>query len=142
VLGEDGQPMVDEMGNEVSQKVARKERFIPDFDIDVEVVSKRPNDREYFTNSAFQLANMGIAGPEDVLYTLEEGKLPEREDILEGMKARNQVQALTAQLQELPPEAQEMVMQGMGQLVQGALRGVENANMQLGGGQDAGDSRM
>jgi hypothetical protein len=69
----------------------RQERFIPDFDIDITIISKKPDDRNYYTETAFNLYNLGWLTGEDLLYTLDEGKLPDTKDIIDHVYAQNPI---------------------------------------------------
>jgi hypothetical protein len=89
------------------QMVERKEFFVPEFDVTVKVLDEKPTDRNYYTSTAFQLFQMGLMLPEDVWYTLEEGKWPPKDEILERLQMRDVVQGMIAGLQTLPPEMQQ-----------------------------------
>ena len=102
--------------------VEKKERFVPEFDIKVTILSEKPTDRSYYTTLAFDLYNMQLLTAEDLYATLEEGKLPPVNDILENLKSQNEVMAMISQIQALPEQAQQMALQqmkeGLGALTQ------------------------
>jgi len=131
-----GEPMMDPMtGEPMTETVEQNERFIPEFDVEIQIISKRPDDRDYHTNLGFELYNREIIGAEGLLYTLEEGKLQEREDILEEYYARNQIAQLVNQVQQLPPELQGVAMERMVQMLQatvqqGMMQSQQQAQMQ------------
>jgi hypothetical protein len=62
-------------------------------------------------------------------YVLEEGKLPPTNDILDHLEKQNQVMALMAQIQKLPPEAQPMAMQQIMQAMTEFTQQVQLAQM-------------
>ena len=102
--------------------VEKKERFVPEFDIKVTILSEKPTDRNYYTTLAFDLYNMQLLTAEDLYATLEEGKLPPVNDIMENLKGQNEVMAMISQIQALPEQAQQMALQqmkeGLGALTQ------------------------
>ena len=126
--------VVDPMtGQEVPTTVERIEYFVPDFDISISVMSAKPDDRNYYSQTAFQLYEMGITDAEDILYTLDEGKLPDSQEILSKLKTRDRMKALTDMLQQMPPEAQQMAFESMGQVVEGVMAGVQQAEVMMNG---------
>lgn len=118
VLDEAGKPLLDKTGQPQMQQVEKMERFVPDFDIDVAIISKKPDDRNYYTSLAMDLNSKGMLTFEDLLYTLEEGKLPSNEDIIQHVQAQNTVTAMIGQIQQLPPEIQDQAKQMMQQSIQ------------------------
>jgi hypothetical protein len=120
-----GEAMVDPTtGEPMQQQVELQEYFVPEFDVDVDIISKKPNDREYYTNIAFQLHQLQILSPEDLLFTLEEGRLPETADIIEHLHARNQLAGMTAQIQQLPQDMQDIAVQNMAMALQQTVQGL------------------
>jgi hypothetical protein len=120
-----GEAMVDPTtGEPMQQQVELQEYFVPEFDVDVDIISKKPNDREYYTNIAFQLHQLQILSPEDLLFTLEEGRLPETADIIEHLHARNQLSGMTAQIQQLPQDMQDVAVQNMAMALQQTVQGL------------------
>jgi hypothetical protein len=113
-----------------------KEYYVPDFDIEVTIISKKPDDRDYYTNLAFQLHQLGILTEKHLLFTLEEGRLPDMEEILKDMAMSNEIKAMMQQIQELPeiirPEIIESMKQAIDQTVQGAMRQMEQQAMAQG----------
>jgi hypothetical protein len=114
-----GQPTIDEMtGLPINNLIDKTERFIPTLDVDVTIISTKPNDRNYYTSTAFQLFQIGWLTGEDLLYTLDEGKLPDTEDIIDHVHAQDAVKAMMAQIASLPPEMQQQAQGAMQQVVQ------------------------
>ena len=97
--------------------VPRQERFIPDLDMDVTVLSSKPDDRSYYTNLAFQLYNMQLLTSEHLYYTLDEGQLPPTEDIIKAVNAQNLVMGLIDSMTKFPPEFQQQIIQTVNQIV-------------------------
>lgn len=102
---------VDEFGNQYEEVVEKKERFLPSFDVKVTIMSEKPTDRSYYTTLGFDLYNMQLLTPEDLFAVLEDGKMPPMKDLLEHLYAQNGMMDITAQIQELPKELQEMATQ-------------------------------
>lgn len=109
-----------------------QEYFIPEFDIDITIVPKKPNDRAYHTDIAFKLFELQILSPEGLMYTLEEGVIPDKEEVLEELKVRNHVEQMIAQVQQLPEQTQGMAMQNMGKVLQATVEGAMQATQQQG----------
>jgi hypothetical protein len=89
---------VDDEGN------PKKEEFIPEFDIKVKVMDERPTDRDYYINLAVSLFGSAI-GPKSLWRTIDSGRLPPIDDILEELEEIKQAQA-QAQMQALQVQAQ------------------------------------
>jgi hypothetical protein len=130
ILDEMGQPALDEMGQPMTQQVEKMERFVPDFDIEVTILSKKPDDRNYYTSLAMDLNSKGMLTFEDLLYTLEEGKLPSNEDIIQHVQAQNVVMSMISQVQQLPLEIQDQAKQVMQQTLQDMMQQFAQQNMQ------------
>lgn len=99
------------------QPMQQKEKFVPEFEIKVTIMSEKPTDRNYYTQLAMQLHQMQLLGPEDLLYTLEEGKMPQMEEILKHLYARQPIMQVLSEIQNLPPELQQHILDAMKQAV-------------------------
>jgi phosphorylcholine metabolism protein LicD len=118
-------PQTDEMGNQYTEQVPRNEIFIPEFDIKVTVLSSKPDDRNYYTQLAFDLHNLGLLVGEDLLYTIDEGKLPPTDEILQKVNAQDLVKQMISDLGKLPQEVQQQVMQAQAQALQQMAQNLE-----------------
>ena len=98
----------DEMGNTINLK----EHFVPDFDIQIDIISKKPTDRNFYANIAFTMFDRGVITKEDLWKTVDEGRLPDLEIVMQHLHAQDQVQQMIAMLGELPPDIQQDLMQG------------------------------
>jgi hypothetical protein len=107
----------------LEQTPEKKEYFIPEFDISVKIIDERPKDRNYWTQTAFSLQAIQGLTMEDLWYTLEEGKLPPREEALKRLAVQNDLLAIQQQVEALPPEGQ----QAFATLQQQALQQVTQA---------------
>lgn len=124
------QETIDPMsGQPVQMMVEKKERFVPEFDVKVTILSEKPTDRGYYTQLAFNLYQMQLLTAEDLYHVLEEGKLPPTNDILDHLQAQNQVMAMVSQIQKLPPEAQQMAMQQINSAMGEFMQQVQLAQM-------------
>lgn len=84
---------------ETGMQVSKPERFEIEFDVNVKIIDEKPTDRGYYTTTALQLYPQGLISIEDVWYTLEEGKFPPKETILDNINKMRQQQAQAAQAQ-------------------------------------------
>jgi hypothetical protein len=98
--------------------VPRQEKFIPELDMDVTVLSTKPDDRDYYTQLAFQLYNMQLLTAEHLFYTLDEGQLPPTEDVLKAVNAQNLVMGLVNSVSKFPPEFQQQIVQVVSQIIE------------------------
>lgn len=89
------------------------ETYVPEFDVKVTVMSEKPTDRNYYTSTAMQLHQLGIIGAEDLLNTLEEGKLPPTEDLIDKYHATQPIQKLLSELGEGEEEVKQVVIETM-----------------------------
>lgn len=110
------------------------EYYVPDWDIETTILSKKPDDRDYYTNLAFHLHELGILTEKHLLYTLEEGKLPDMEEILQDMAMANELKGMMQTIEQLPevirPELIESMKRAIDQTVQQAMRQMEQQAMQ------------
>lgn len=109
---------LDEMGN----PVIKKERYVPEFDIDVKIMDEKPTDRNYYTSTAFSLLNVQGMTIEDLWYTLEEGKFPQKDDVLTHLKNQNIALQLTSTLNQMAPDQQQVFFNAIQQIAQGILQ--------------------
>jgi len=71
-----------------------KEEYIPEFDIKVKVVDERPTSRKYYEQLAMSLFGKGM-GPKAFWKTIEDGKLPPVDEILQELQEMQTQQAQT-----------------------------------------------
>jgi len=113
--------------DDTGMPIIKKERYVPEFDIDVKIMDEKPTDRNYYTSTAFQLHAIQGMTIEDVWYTLEEGKFPPMETALANLKQQNMAMQLADLMAQIPPESQQMLMNTLMQMAQ------QTAPMQGGG---------
>lgn len=88
-----------------------KELFEAEFDINVKIIDEKPTDRGYYTQTAMQLYSMQLISIGDLWATLEDGKFPPKEVILQNLQAQQQQQAQMQQAkmqEEAQSKQQEM----------------------------------
>lgn len=85
----------------------KRERFVPDFDISVRIMDEKPQDRNYYTQTAVSLYTLPTPAMtyEHLWYTLDEGKFPPKEQVISDLKARDAAIA-QAQQQKIQQETQ------------------------------------
>ncbi|MEN6313246.1 MAG: hypothetical protein ABFD25_03240 [Clostridiaceae bacterium] len=88
---------VDEYGNEIKKPM--KEEFVPEFDLRAKIMDERPTDRNYYTSLATQLLGSAL-GIRAFWRTLDEGKFPPVNEILQELDEMRQAQAQAAQQQQ------------------------------------------
>lgn len=81
-----------------------KEEFIPEFDLKVRVQDERPTDRNYYSTMALQLFGRAM-GLKALWYTLDEGKFPPINEIIEEFTQMQQAQS-EAQMKAIQAQAQ------------------------------------
>lgn len=106
------------MFQEWEREDGKFEMFVPEFDVSVKIMDEKPTDRNYYTSTAFELVGMGAMTIPQLWYTLEEGKFPPKDQILEELQSRDMAMQLTEMLKQVPPEMQQQFMQLIGQQVQ------------------------
>jgi hypothetical protein len=79
----------------------------------------------YYTDLGFTLYDKQLLTPDDLLYTLEEGKLPPRKDILQHVQGMNAGMQLASQLSQLPPDAQQQIMGVIQEVVGGFMQDMQ-----------------
>ena len=67
-----------------------QESYFPELDIRVSIVDAKPNDRQYYINIANMLFERGFIDMVSYLETVEEGKLPPKEIIMERLEIEKQ----------------------------------------------------
>jgi hypothetical protein len=125
VKDEMGNPVIDPMTGQ-PQMEERKERFVPEFDVDVTILSEKPTDRNYYTSVGIDMFSKQLMTGEDLWYTIEEGKFPPRDDILEHVATQNVVLGMTQQMSKLDPQQQQQLMQ----MVTAAIQELSMQNQQ------------
>jgi hypothetical protein len=88
---------------DTGESIPMLEKFTPELDISVRILSEKPTDRGYYTNLAFQLYQLQLIDYEDLLKTLDEGKLPSIELLIQKLKDKAQ-QAQLQQMIQQPPQ--------------------------------------
>ncbi len=87
-----------------------KEHFVPDFDITIDIVNAKPTDRNFYANIAFTMHDRQAITVKDLWKTIDEGRLPDLDMVLQHLFAQDSIQGMIAALGELPPEVQEHLM--------------------------------
>lgn len=123
-------PREEVMNEETGQMEQRIEKYVPDFDLNVKVLDERPTDRNYYTNTAFSMYGNQSIDLESLWYTLEEGKFPTKEEVLERLGNQNTAIQLAQMLNKVPAEQQDQVMQ---MLTQTLRTMVQQQTQQIGG---------
>jgi hypothetical protein len=118
-----------EMERTWERETGKMETFVPEFDIDVKIMDEKPNDREYYTKTGFEMFKANGMTIEDLWTTIDEGEFPPKEQILDNLRARDEALALAEMMKQVPPEAKQQVMQ----MLQGAVQQTQGA----GGDMDA-----
>ena len=85
------------------------ESYYPELDIRVNIVDAKPTEREYYINLANMMHDRGLIDRQSYLETLEDGKLPQKEVILERLKLLEQ-----QQMQQLQAEQQAQSQSNLG----------------------------
>jgi hypothetical protein len=126
------------MNEETGMEETRFETYVPEFDISIKIMDEKPNDREYYTKTGFELNKIGGMTMEDLWTTIDEGEFPPKDQILENLKVQNDAIALMDMMENVPQEKRQQFMQ----IIQGMLQQmaqVEAAGgMQQPGAQQAG----
>ena len=81
---------VDEMGQPIMEQ--KFEIFVPEFDISVSVINSKPTDRNYYTNVAFTMFDRQLMTGEDLWKTIDEGKFPPVDVVLDNLSRQQQAQ--------------------------------------------------
>jgi hypothetical protein len=122
------------INGETGEKEIRIERYVPDFDLNVKVLDERPTDRNYYTNTAFEMFGKQAMDLESLWYTLEEGKFPPKEEVMQRLANQNTAVQLSQMLNKVPPQMQEQVMQMFTQIMQGMVQQMQGQMMSNTGG--------
>lgn len=67
-----------------------QETYFPEYDIRVTIVDAKPNDRQYYINIANMMHERGFIDMISYMETIEEGKLPPKEVIMERLEVEKQ----------------------------------------------------
>lgn len=76
------------------------ERYFPEYDVKITIVDAKPTDRNYYINLARTLYEMQVIDRQSLLETIETGKLPSMDILLERIQA--QAQAEQGQMPQQP----------------------------------------
>lgn len=112
------------------ETVKKQEEYIPEFDISVTIMSEKPTDRTYYTQLINTLYQMQLCSPEDLFYTIENGKMPPVKEILQHIYARQPIMEVMAKIQVLPPELQQQIMDHLKQAIQQASQNYQQMAQQ------------
>jgi hypothetical protein len=109
------------------------EAYVPEFDVSVKIMDEKPNDREYYTRTGFELLSANGMTIEDLWETIDEGEFPPKEQVIENLRARDEAMAMAEMLKQIPPEVKQQVMQEL----QGVIQQQQQLQQmqQMGGGQ-------
>lgn len=90
-----------EISNEEGMKEEVIEDYYPEMDIRVNIVDAKPTEREYYINLANMMHDRGLIDRQSYLETIESGKLPQKEIILQRLNEleQQQMEALMAEQQ-------------------------------------------
>lgn len=106
------------------------EEYMPEFDIEVSVMSEKPTDRGYNEQLANILFDKQLLSPEDLLFTIENGKLPPTKEILKHIYSRQPIMDVLSKIQELPEELQQQIMDILKQSIQNSQQMFEQQQQQ------------
>ena len=111
-------------GNDLAETDTAGNKYIPEFDVDIEVGYDTPMSRAYIEQQAMQLFQMGVIDAIEVMKTMN---FPFKDEIINRLEQKQEV---LSQLGGLPEGVQSPAL--MSQLAQ--LSGLENKNPSLPGG--------
>jgi len=89
-----------------------KEEYIPDFDIQVKITDERPTNRNYFEQIAMAMYGKAM-GPKAFWKTIEDGRFPDIDEILQELKEMQSAMAMAEQ--QTNPQVKSMAQQGQQQ---------------------------
>jgi len=112
------------------ENVSLTEEYMPDFDIEVTIMSEKPNDRGYNEQLANMLHSKQLLSPEHLLFTIDHGKLPPTQDILQHIYSRQPLLDVMSKIQELPEEVQEKVMSTLKQAIEQSQQTLQGQQIQ------------
>jgi hypothetical protein len=124
----------EEMDEATGQMIQKVEYFVPEFDINVKILDEKPTDRNYYTQTAFNLIGIQGMTMEDLWYTLEEGKFPPKDEVLKHLENQNVITQLTSTINQMPPESQEAFFMQLQQLMQGQQQMIQPQQVSTEGG--------
>lgn len=107
-----------EIDPETGMEVTRFESYVPEFDVWVKIMDEKPNDREYFTRTAFDLNKIGGMTIEDLWTTIDEGEFPPKDMVLNNLRAKDEAMMLSEMLKQVPPEMKQQVMEALQMTIQ------------------------
>lgn len=94
------------------------ESYVPEFDVSVKVMDEKPNAREYYTRTGFDLFAKNGMTIEDLWTTLDEGEFPPKDQVLRNLRARDEALMMADMLKQVPPEMKQQVMQALQMAIQ------------------------
>jgi hypothetical protein len=112
--------------DETGQPVPKVETYIPEFDISVKIMDEKPTDRNYYTTTGTEMYKSGAMDIESLWYTLEEGKFPPAQTVLERLAAKDIGLQISQAMQTLPPDVQQMLIQSLAEMMAQAQGGLAN----------------
>lgn len=112
------------------EKVSMNEEYMPEFDIEVTIMSEKPTDRGYNEQLANMLHSKQLLSPEHLLFTIDNGKLPPTQDILQHIYSRQPLLDVMSKIQELPEETQEQIMNTLKQAIEQSQQTLQGEQMQ------------
>lgn len=107
-----------EIDQETGMEVTRFESYVPEFDVWVKIMDEKPNDREYFTRTAFDLNKIGGMTIEDLWTTIDEGEFPPKDMVLNNLRAKDEAMMMSEMLKQVPPEMKQQVMEALQMTIQ------------------------
>lgn len=122
------------VNEETGEREIRMERYVPDFDLNIKVLDERPTDRNYYTSTAFEMFGSQAMDLESLWYTLEEGKFPPKEEVMQRLANQNTAVQLTQMINQVPPQMQEQVIQMFTQNIQAMVQQIQMRQMGNAGG--------
>lgn len=111
---------------------AKTERYIPEFDVTVKIMDEKPTDRNYYTQTAFNLVGMNGITIDDLWYVLEEGKFPPKDEVIKHLQSKDMAMQIAGALNQMPPEAQQVLMSNIQNMFQQVMISMQQP-MQGGG---------
>ena len=112
----------EDINEDTGEEMLFEEKFVPEFDVDVKILSEKPNDRSYNTSVAFDMYDRGLMTDEDLWNTLDEGQLPPVNMIIQNYRKNDMVKKMMGDIQALPEEMQPQLMEQMAQLIEGMIQ--------------------
>ena len=99
------------------KEVTTIESYVPELDIRVRIMDERPTDRNYYVNTASALMGANAIDIESLWDTMEDGKFPPKNIILERLERQNMAMQIMKGIEEVPQQAQAQLIQQFAQMV-------------------------